>query len=278
MSTQRGYAAAATYNAASGPAVLVVGGGNGARWFDSADAYDVATKQWRSCAPLSVRRGSLAAATVHDSIFVFGGGHAGEGSAVRTTTGVASTERYDAARDAWIELAPLSCGRFAIGGAALGGALYAAGGFDGTSYLETVERFDPREGVWRPLPPMPAGRRGSVALAPAPGSAGEHTLVAAGGFSGDAGAGAALFLERVEAFDARANAWRSLAELARPRAYGTAVNVDGRLILLGGLHHQAYAETLEEYDAAADVWRPLTLAGGATRKRSFVTATVVPAL
>ena len=54
-------------------------------------------------------------------------------------------------------------------------------------------------------------------------------LVVVGGFDG------AVFHESCEAFDARANRWRSLAAMAEPRAYGAVECVDGRLYAMGGM-------------------------------------------
>ena len=54
--------------------------------------------------------------------------------------------RYDEGQGRWLAGPPLTSKRFALGGAALGGALYAVGGFDGEGYLHSAERLDPREG------------------------------------------------------------------------------------------------------------------------------------
>ena len=39
--------------------------------------------------------------------------------------------------------------RFTTASAAMGGALYAVGGYDGEHYLRSVERLDPRHGKWK---------------------------------------------------------------------------------------------------------------------------------
>ena len=52
--------------------------------------------------------------------------------------------RYDPQSNRWLPGPPLQKKRFALGGASLGGALYAVGGFDGSSYLQCAERLDPR--------------------------------------------------------------------------------------------------------------------------------------
>lgn len=54
--------------------------------------------------------------------------------------------RYDAAQDRWFIGPALTSRRFALGGATLDSAIYAVGGYNGDSYLTTLERLDPREG------------------------------------------------------------------------------------------------------------------------------------
>jgi kelch-like protein 20 len=284
LTSARGYCAAA---APGRDALYVLGGGNGGEWFDTVERLDLASRAWRRCAPLSLRRGSLAAAAPPGggAVFAFGGGFT---DAAGATLGVATSERYDAGTDAWSPLPPLSHERFCLGGATLGGALYAVGGFDGKMYLSSVERYDPREGGarWTLCAPM-ASKRGSLAVAAA---ADGRTLLAAGGFRGDA------FLATVEVYEARMDAWRPAAALGAPRAYGAAAAADGAVCVLGGLNGREHALAVEVYDARRDAWRTFAgadagagaAAGGAggagvdvaadvARKRAFVAAAVVEA-
>ena len=46
-----------------------------------------------------------------------------------------------------------------------GGAVYVAGGHDGTAPLNTVERFDVGRGVWEAVAPMGMSRMGCAAAA-----------------------------------------------------------------------------------------------------------------
>jgi hypothetical protein len=56
---------------------------------------------------------------------------------------------YSPEVDAWAYGPKMHDRRFTTGAAALGGALYAAGGFDGVQYLATCERLDPRTPSWQ---------------------------------------------------------------------------------------------------------------------------------
>ena len=56
---------------------------------------------------------------------------------------------YSPEVDAWAYGPKMHDRRFTTGAAALGGAIYMAGGFDGAQYLATCERLDPRTPSWQ---------------------------------------------------------------------------------------------------------------------------------
>ena len=68
--------------------------------------------------------------------------------------------------------------RCRLGVAVLGGLLYACGGYDGSTFLRSVEVYDPRAGKWSFVTPM-AITRSRVALA-----ANADKLWAVGGYDG----------------------------------------------------------------------------------------------
>jgi len=65
-----------------------------------------------------------------------------------------------------------------LGVAVLGGALYACGGYDGSTFLRSVEAYDARAGRWTPVAAMNVARS-RVALA-----ANGDRLYAVGGYDG----------------------------------------------------------------------------------------------
>lgn len=56
--------------------------------------------------------------------------------------------RYDPKTDTWTMVAPLSMPRDAVGVCLLGDRLYAVGGYDGQTYLNTMEAYDPQTNEW----------------------------------------------------------------------------------------------------------------------------------
>ena len=56
--------------------------------------------------------------------------------------------RYDPKNDSWSTVAPLSV-RDAVAVCPLGGKLYVVGGYDGHTYLNTVESYDAQNDEWK---------------------------------------------------------------------------------------------------------------------------------
>jgi kelch-like protein 20 len=59
----------------------------------------------------------------------------------------------------WSKVAPMTTRRLGVAVAVLGGYLYAIGGSDGQTPLNTVERFDPRSNKWTIVAPMSTRRK-----------------------------------------------------------------------------------------------------------------------
>ena len=70
------------------------------------------------------------------------GGEYPDGSASRAVW------RYDPVLNAWQEMADMRVPRSELGLAMLDGCVYAVGGWEGTSRLDSVERFDPETNTW----------------------------------------------------------------------------------------------------------------------------------
>lgn len=57
--------------------------------------------------------------------------------------------RYDPKNDSWSTVAPLSVPRDAVAVCPLGDKLYVVGGYDGHTYLNTVESYDAQKDEWK---------------------------------------------------------------------------------------------------------------------------------
>lgn len=57
--------------------------------------------------------------------------------------------RYNPKNDSWSTVAPLSVPRDAVAVCPLGDKLYVVGGYDGHTYLNTVESYDAQKNEWK---------------------------------------------------------------------------------------------------------------------------------
>jgi hypothetical protein len=58
------------------------------------------------------------------------------------------TQVYDTATGCWVETVAMLSKRCRLGVATLNGKIYACGGYDGSSFLRSVECFDPVTNKW----------------------------------------------------------------------------------------------------------------------------------
>ena len=84
----------------------------------------------------------------------------------------------------------------------LGGCLYAVGGYDGSSHLSSVEKYDPRTYTWTLIPNM-INRRVSMGVAVV-----KNTLFVVGGSDG------AMCLSSAESFNPEINLWEPLPSMS----------------------------------------------------------------
>ncbi|MGH0125838.1 UNVERIFIED_CONTAM: hypothetical protein FKN15_025006 [Acipenser sinensis] len=60
-----------------------------------------------------------------------------------------TAERFDPQNNSWSPVRPMRCKRNQVGLAVVDGILLAVGGFDGTTYLKSVEAYSLDTNTWR---------------------------------------------------------------------------------------------------------------------------------
>lgn len=161
----------------------------------------------------------------------------------------------------WTCLNPMGTHRHGLCVAVLEGPLYAIGGHDGWSYLNTVERWDPVSKTWSYVAPMSA-MRSTAGVAVLSGR-----LFVVGGRDGS------VCHRSVECYDPHINRWTVKAPMNRRRG-GVGVGVaNGFIYALGGNDCPASnpsvcrTETVERYDPGTDTWTLVSGEGRLKRKK-----------
>ncbi|KPP59199.1 kelch-like protein 4-like [Scleropages formosus] len=129
--------------------LFAVGGRDGSSCLRSMECFDPHTNKWSMCAPMSKRRGGVGVATYNGFLYAVGGHDAPASNHCSRLSDC--VERYDPKTDTWTTVAPLSVPRDAVGVCLLGDRLYAVGGYDGQTYLNTVESYDAQNNEWTEL-------------------------------------------------------------------------------------------------------------------------------
>ncbi|VDN24649.1 unnamed protein product, partial [Gongylonema pulchrum] len=147
---------------------------------------------------------------------------------------IASVERMNSRTGEWHCVTPMSKRRCGVGVAVLDNLLYAVGGHDGQSYLNSVERYDPAIHQWSSDVAPTSTCRTSVGVAMLGG-----LLYAVGGQDG------VSCLNFVERYDAHRNEWSKVAPMST-RRLGVSVSVlNGCLYAVGGSDGQNPLNTVE---------------------------------
>jgi len=244
----------------------------------------------RSAAALLAQIGRAMSEDWCSRIYVCGG--TGDGVEVLDTV-----ECFNTATQSWDAIPHMAQRRCDASAHVVGRHLYVCGGANGdssqhsalNSVLNSVERFDPRIGVWQLMPSMLFARRCAAAgvisdrlyvcggcdateqaldlsecFDPGSNSIWEalplmlepRALPSAGVISqklfvcGGSGGGAWGQLNSAEVFDQTEGSWKPLPPMCEPRSGASAAAVGARLYVCGGMGRSS----VESFDACSNVW------------------------
>jgi hypothetical protein len=170
----------------------------------------------------------------------------------------------------WTTLPPLPTARAFVAAAAApcppgqaGTCVYAIGGYDATgTTIGRVEAYNPRTNAWSTLPPLPTARDSlATAAAPCPAGQAGTCVYAIGGYDT-----VGNFVNTVEAYNPRTNAWSTLTAMTTAREALTAAaapcppsQAGTCLYAVGGLDTAGnIAGAVEAYNPTTNAWSTLT--------------------
>jgi N-acetylneuraminic acid mutarotase len=249
--------------AATNGRLYAVGGVSSVALFPTLEEYDPLANTWAIRASLPTPRELLGVAGASNGKVYAIGGRNGGGQDVGTV------EEYDPGTNTWTNCgspapgngcAPMPTPREGLGLAtAANGRLYAIGGSTASSYLGTVEEYNPATNTWTNCGSAAPGNacrpmttvRAYLGLA----AATNGKLYAIGGLNGTA---------VVEEYDPGTNTWTNCgtpapgdacAALPTPRDFlGAAPALNGKVYAIGGISGAGSLATTEEYTPATNTW------------------------
>ncbi|XP_013886362.1 gigaxonin [Austrofundulus limnaeus] len=154
---------------------------------------------------------------------------------------------YDASRQAWIELQPMSTARVGHGAVSAEGFLFVLGGTDeNNTVLDHAEKYDPNSNTWSPVPAMLQARQnfGVVEL---------DGLVYVLGGENDVQA-----LTTVEVFDPHSSTWRTQTSMTMIRKVGCYASMNKKIYAIGGGSDGKLFDSVESFDPKTQQWTGLS--------------------
>jgi hypothetical protein len=209
------------------------------------ERFDASARMWEALdsLPDDARLHHIGAVSAQGKVYAIGG-------LTSSFSGVRSVFAYEPAAAGWMRVADLPTARGAMGVAAVGGRIYAAGGQDGGTSFGDFAVYFPEEDRWQELPPMPTARNHLGAA-----SVGGLFYAVGGRAGGLRGA-----LERFDpgSGDPALGRWQTLSPLPTPRGGIAAAAAGGNIYVFGGEGNPASPSGVfrenEAYDPLLDHW------------------------
>ncbi|XP_074645907.1 kelch-like protein 10 [Tubulanus polymorphus] len=153
-------------------------------------------------------------------------------------------ESYDTRSDRWYTHAFVedNTPRAYHGVVALHGLIYIVGGFDGTSYFNSVRCFNPVMKAWKEAAPM-YYQRCYVSTATMDGH-----IYACGGYDGR------WRQKTAERYDPMKNQWTLIPPMHIARSDAGSSSLDGKLYIAGGFNGEECMNSAEVYDPRTNQW------------------------
>ncbi|XP_029441731.1 kelch-like protein 20 isoform X1 [Rhinatrema bivittatum] len=218
--------------------IVTVGGEDDKVVLRSVESFDPLANRWRSlsCLSFAVSKHGLVAT---GSTLYLAGGEFSDSSASKEMW------RYDPCFDSWQEMASMNVARSELGLATLDGFVFAVGGWEGCSRLDSVECYRPHTNTWHFVKPM------RMAVTSPAVTAHDGLLYVMGGAVLEDGDG----MDLVQVYNPKVNAWTEVAPMRIARSGSAACVLKGKIYVIGGW--QASTENTDKvecYDPKTDTW------------------------
>ncbi|XP_043945581.1 kelch-like protein 20 isoform X1 [Protopterus annectens] len=217
--------------------IVTVGGEDDKVVLRSVESFDPFTAQWKSlaCLPFAVSKHGL---VVSGCMIYLAGGEFPDGSASREMW------RYDPCLDSWQEMAPMNVARSELGLAVLDGFVFAVGGWEGHSRLDSVECYNPQTNSWHFVASM------KMAVTSPAVAAHDKLLYVTGGWHAST-----ENTDKVECYNPKTDTWSMCSPLKERRYRPGVAVVDGKIFVLGGEEGwDRYHDTIERFCEETNTW------------------------
>ncbi|CAK6964753.1 kelch-like protein 20 [Scomber scombrus] len=220
--------------------IVTVGGEDDKVVLRSVESFDPVTNKWKNlaCLPFAVSKHGLVVSGEYSTLYL-AGGEFPDGSASREMW------RYDPCLDSWMEMAPMNVARSELGLVMLDGFVFAVGGWEGRSRLDSVECYNPHTNSWQftESVKMAVTSPAVVAL--------DGLLYVTGGAVLEDGDGTDL----AQVYNPKTSAWTEVSPMQIARSGSAACTLKGKLYVIGGWHASTEnTDKVECYNPKTNKW------------------------
>jgi kelch-like protein 10 len=197
------------------------------------DALNLRSGTWNTMEPtMTFSRAYAGAGIMENKVYIIGGydGEPGRNGYLDTNL------CFDSEIQEWSMVQPMNQPRCYLSTATFGGYIYAIGGMDGQTRLNTVERYDPKTNIWTNMPPMTQARSDGCAVAY------NGNVWVLGGFNG------VDIHDSVEIFNPNIMEWTNGPSMLTPRSGVKAITHEGKIYVIGGFDGVTRLKTVECLD------------------------------
>ena len=210
-------------------------GAKGAAAFATVEQYDPATDTWTKKADMPTARAGFWTTVVDGKIYAIGGAPR---HARLPPDPLSTVEMYDPVIDKWTRKADMPTVRSNLTISAVGGKIYAIGGFNGNMPLAATEIYDPAADMWAKGANMPIPRGLHSA-----GIVDGKIYIIGGTLDGR------TMTSRVDRYDPATDTWTQEMNMPTARAMLTTGMVNGKIYAIGGTQDGGNpSSNVEEFD------------------------------
>jgi len=222
-------------------------------------AYDMELGDWRHMTSLHSYTHHHGVAWMNGKLYVVGGAVYDSCQPDQLGSATSSVQMFDPETNMWSRLADMKESRAYVGVTCHDGYLYAIGGEDDNRRkLNTIEKYDPLLDSWSYVARMPGGGRIGAACV-----IHNNQLYIIGGYSHTYKANPVL--SDILCYDLNKDCWVAKTQLIIPRCHASAIEINGRLYLIGGRTKLdgcnppiSSLGLVEVYDDVNDSWEHIT--------------------
>ncbi|KAM7447248.1 protein modification by small protein conjugation [Porites harrisoni] len=228
--------------------IFALGGKNGLfATLSSVEYYEPEIDRWTEVSSMKLRRFEFGAAVLDGKLYAVGGLVCGVGvhSGAPFRYCDNGCESFDPETGHWSRVPPMNQCRSNHSVQPLGGFLYSLGGYDGNTYLNTMECYNSCTKQWSHVAPMHYSRSCFAAAVC------DGYLYALGGYGPS-------YLRTVERYDPSSNSWEMMPAMSTYRInFGVGV-LNGCLYVVGGHNGVSHLRSVERFDPVSSEWTMVT--------------------